>query len=178
MTETEFKQIIAAMDAGWGMKFGQVAMNFWWKHINHLDYTQASIALEKLVYTCPYPPTVATLMDAYRSVGHEDTAQIDAIGIIMRAVSQYGRYQIPEAMAYILGEDLEVYEIVRNIGFENICNGDINFLRPEIERLLKEIKEQQAEQELLPGALRSQIAQLRNRLIAQNNTLMIQGWEE
>jgi len=171
MTSREFQVLIAGIKSNWNVEFTAEKMDFWGEFFKPLDYGIAQIALKYLIETEKYMITIAHIKEAYQHVQQKQANTIDAIAIVNKAISDFGRYRHKEAMEYIEKQDPATYQIVKAMGFQNFCNGETNFIRPEFEKLHKIVHQEIKNNQMLSTDTRVLIADLRGTMDAKRYAL-------
>jgi hypothetical protein len=165
VTRKEFAVILAGMNANWNMDFSdEMKIELWYSNLCDLDYLLVVQAMSKLVMTEKFPPTIAHIREACQSIVAPRLNQVDAVALITKALSNYGRSRHHEAMEYIKANDEATYHIIKAIGWQNVCNGNMDFVRPEIERLHKIAATEINTNNLLSAETKIKIAEIRSGL--------------
>lgn len=176
MTKQEFVNITGIITSVWDVNFDKVSMQVWYAALQDLDYKKTEMAVEKLVATSKYKPTPAHLREAYNEIEEPKINTVDMLIIIDNAITKYGRYRAEEAMNYIKQQDEATYIIVKALGFLNICDNKPVFLKPELEKLHKEVSENFSSQKNLPDKLKIKLKNLNNKLY--ENALALKSGDE
>lgn len=146
----------------------------YYKCLADLDYEPCTVAIQQLIMTTQFFPTVAEIRRKYTEIANpiSNISTIDALEVLNKAVREYGRYRALEAKEWIKKESETLGRIVDAVGFNNICNADLNRFRVEFETLYREADKDVREQAMLSGEVRSKIAQLSGKL--RNSALMLE----
>nr|DAR29935.1 MAG TPA: Loader and inhibitor of phage G40P [Caudoviricetes sp.] len=169
MNKEEFSQVMGVIAAAFpDITISLQTTKTYFEELKDLDYKITCLAVKQLLATSTYFPRIAQIRGKYAELTSPESniSSVDAIGILNKSISHFGRYRTNEALDYIKGQSTALYEIVRAIGFNNICSADMNRFRFEVETLYKESEKSIKEQAMLSGEVRSKIAQLTGKVRA------------
>lgn len=164
MTREECKKVIAVLRANYSnfAVTNQTQFEVWVKFLEDIDYSLADKAVQKIIMESEFPPTIATIRKQCLSItGHKKKSKADCIGLINKAISKFGRYQVVEAMDWIKEQDEATYHVIKAIGLTNYCNSDPNFSNNLIIKMYSEIADSKEKQMLLTQEFTEQIAEIR-----------------
>lgn len=128
------------------------AMRLWFQELQDIEFTVASLALRKWVAVSKWSPTIADIREYARSVQQGEIPDWgEGWKEVQLAVRKYGRYDIQGAMQSF---SPLTFEVVKRIGFEEICNSD----SPEVNRanfrmIFEQLAQRKQKEEQLPPAL-------------------------
>lgn len=164
MNSKEFINITGILTAVWEINFDDVTLKVWYEALKDLDYKRAELAVGKLTATLSGRITPAHIRKAYTELECESKSVADIFMIIDKAVANYGRYKVLEALEYIKKQDEAAYVIIKALGFLNVCDNKPNFLKPQLKELYKEVALSIRAQKVLPDKLRFELTKLKNTL--------------
>lgn len=165
MNKQEATNLIAVISASFpDVKVNDMTIRSYYENLKDLEYELACIAVKQLISTSAYFPRIASIREKYFELSNPKKTSADAIALINKAISDFGRYESIKAMDFLREEDKALYEVVKAIGFNNICNSNINNYRTEIELLHKETDKANRENMQLSGELKSRIAKLSGKM--------------
>jgi hypothetical protein len=175
LTYDQVTTLTTLISAAQGVSFADATkLDVWFSLLEDIDFTIAHMALKKLLRTEEFNITPAHIRKACADIQEPQVNTLDAFSILKRAVSDYGMYNAIAAMEYIKSQDMAVHEIVKSIGFTTVCKSDINFFRPEFERLYREVAKEKKEAAMLPDKLKKEMVQLKDTMY-KKSLLLMQG---
>jgi len=175
LTKDEFTNIAGILTAVWEINFDDVTIQVWYTSLKDLEYKRAELAVEKLVSSLKNRVTPAHIRETYAEFETERKSTVDMFMIVNNAIADYGRYRAAEALEYIKREDETAYMIINALGFLNVCDNKPNFLKPQLEKLYKEVAESIQNQKVLPDKLKLELTNLKNTL--EENSLALKAGE-
>lgn len=121
MTDTEVRKIVAVlMGAFPGARITQETTAVYERMIRDLEYPLANAAVERLLATCKFMPTVAEIRETALALAvGEQKPGGEAWGKVLALVARYGSYREP-------GKDFEIADPVlrksiASLGWREIC---------------------------------------------------------
>lgn len=124
MTEIETKKLIAVMVAAFPTtKINDDSVRIYARMLSDLEYVATNAAVEQLIATSKWMPTVAEIRERVVSLQTgEVRAGGEAWGSVLKAISRCGRNRTP-------GIDFEfadpvVHEAIKALGWVQLCDGD------------------------------------------------------
>lgn len=124
MTSLEIRKLVTVMVAAYpATKAQDDTVSVYERMLSDLDYPAANAAVEQLLATSKWMPTVAEIRDRVVSLTTgEVRAGGEAWGSVLKAVSRCGRYRTP-------GVDFEfsdpvTREAVAAFGWQNLCDSE------------------------------------------------------
>ena len=160
MTKDEFKIIIAALKSNY-KKFGienEQQFLFWYEMLKDIDFILMQAAIKKLVCESTFAPTIADIRKRVSELTMPDNLDpIDAWGQVQKAIGSYGMYRCKEALENM---DNDVAQIVKSMGWENICMSDadkMSVVRGQFIKIYQTKTERKKQESLLPDGLKDQI---------------------
>lgn len=173
LNKQEVTKLLGVLSAAFpDVKIDDMTIRVYFEELKDLDYQPAQLAIKNLIAVSPYFPRIASIRERYFDIVSPRVTTIDAIALINKAISDYGRYEVARALEFLQREDKAIYKIAKAIGFQNICNTNINNYRAELITLHREVSKAERENMQLSGELRSRITQLSNKMRAE--ALMIE----
>lgn len=153
----------------------QILLKIWSTFFQDDSYEDVSKAIHYLIATSPYPPTIYDVRKAL--VKSKNIDKIDATQAwseVEKAVTIYGSSKAEEALASM---SEETREIVKSIGFKNICKSEnLSVERGQFRMMFEAREEQELEKALIPKNFN-----LRNRLNTEkdskNNNLEVNDYK-
>ncbi len=172
MDKKQFSVLITGLKAAYprfSMLNSAEEIEFWYRLLNDIDYTVASNAVMEYISTNVFPPSIADIRrlcvdrTERRVVGFDE-----AWGSVQKAIARYG---YSEAVKGIESLDPVTADIVRNLGWRNLCTSE----NPEADRAnFRKAYERRAEelgrQRLIPGFVAEQ-----KRRIQENYIGLVEG---
>ena len=124
MTKSEAAKLVAGLMAAFpGALSNAGTTQVYQRMLADLDYQMANAAVERLIATARYLPTVAEIRDCCMDLMHGDRrAGGEAWGECLKAISRWGVYRVPgRDFAF---QDPIVARCVHALGWENLCNSE------------------------------------------------------
>lgn len=124
MTEIQAKKLVAVLVAAFpNSKLTDDTVGIYVRMLADLDYPAANAAVEKLLATSKWPPTVAEIREAAVSlhVGEVKSGG-EAWGAVLRAIGRYGRNRTP-GVDFELGDPVAL-ETVRAMSWRELCDSE------------------------------------------------------
>lgn len=152
------------------------AIELWFKQLCDLDYNVAELALNIWVSQNKWAPTIADIrQQAAQAVKGEVPDWGEGWNQVQRAIRFYGMYREAEAMASM---DITTADIVRRLGYQNLCTSDNEIAdRANFRDLYEKITQRTVMQDVLPVTIREKMQAIRieaaaagsSRLVGVNN---------
>ena len=176
MTYDQAVTLTTLISAAQGVSFADPAkIQVWFSLLEDLDFTTAHLALKKLLRTEEFNITPAHIRKACVELVEP---QVDILGAwqVLNNIIGFGRYCQKEAMEYAEKQNPIICQIVKNIGFINICNSNPEFLRTEFQKLYREAVKSSTQNKMLSDKVKASIGTLRTRLEQEyHNSLALEG---
>ena len=147
------------------------AIAMWYSLLKDLPYESASVAIQKYAMTHKFPPTPADIREQVVSIGDESVDWGEAWGNVLKAVSKYGYMNESDALGSM---DELTRTIVQRIGWQNICQSDIDeqtAIRANFRMMYEQSQGKERENAQLPTELKEKIG------IMADNMKLIGGSE-
>jgi hypothetical protein len=123
-----------------------------------------------------FPPTIADIrQNAIKIACGENKTVVDVLGIINETIRKYGSYKYNESLQHIKEQDETLYDLIKKIGWNNVCGADQRFMQNHVKKLYEEVATIKAKQDVLPNSLIQQIESTRMQL--QSSTLHLMELE-
>ena len=164
MTYDQAVTLTTLISAAQGVSFADPAkIQVWFSLLEDLDFTTAHLALKKLLRTEEFNITPAHIRKACVELVEP---QVDILGAwqVLNNIIGFGRYCQKEAMEYAEKQNPIIYQIVKSIGFINLCNSNPEFLRPEFQKLYREAIKASTQDKMLSDKVKVSIGTLRMKL--------------
>lgn len=165
MERNEFGILVAVLKSNYTNLAiqNQESFDLWFEMLKDIDYPIANKAVKSIIMRSTYPPTIADIRKAALEVtGVNQLTTDECLRLVNRSISKYGRNGADKAMAWIKEQDEATYNVVKAIGFTNICNADMNFTRNTIMKMHKELATKENNNLLLTDDIKGEIKQIRN----------------
>lgn len=124
MTQLEAKKIVAVLVASFASsRFTMDTVGVYERMLADLDYVVANAAVERLLATAKFLPTIAEIREACLTLSNgEKRPGGDAWGEVLAAIRKYGYVRVP-------GQDFEfsdtvVAKCVRALGWTELCSSE------------------------------------------------------
>ena len=135
MTKQEFENIISTLSEAFSVNFNPIKTAVYAENLGDLDYQKVKIVLKKLIQTSDFLPKIATIRREYQAMNQKVLSEFDTYTIIQKAISQHGIYHTEEALEQIRKSSPELYEIVKRIGFREICMAPETMMQQKISKI-------------------------------------------
>ena len=124
MTKAEAAKLVAVLIAAYpSAKLGPDTTGIYERMLIDLDYPSANAAVERLLATSKWPPTVAEIREASLAL---TTGEIkpggEAWGIVLSAIGRHGRNRTP-GVDFDLGDTVAL-DVVRALHWRELCDSD------------------------------------------------------
>lgn len=126
MTESQAAKLVAVLIAAYQQpqaKLDQKSAAIYERMLMDLDYMAASAAVERLLATSKWPPSIAEIREATASLQLGEVAPGgEAWGKVLRAIGKYGRNRVPTAEFF--GGDEVALDAVRALSWRELCDSE------------------------------------------------------
>ena len=96
------------------------SMDFWYQMLCDLDYRVAENAITEHICTNVFPPNIAEIRKLCTDrLLHDIPSSDEAWGMVQKAIAKHGYYNPLDAFATM---DETTVDIVKNLGWSNLCN--------------------------------------------------------
>lgn len=126
MTKSEVAKLVAVLMAAYPNSLSnQQTSAAYERMLVDLDYALTNAALERLIATSRYLPSIAEIREtAHAIVVGERRPGGDAWGLVLSTVHRWGFYRSTEAKAALLEADPVAARCVAALGWEELCNSE------------------------------------------------------
>ena len=164
MTKADVAQVLALMTTAWP-KFApkdddeqKMRTDLWWANFADVDFRLAKVALQRLMLTSPFPPSIHDLRKQIYEVQHPDTVDAaTAWGLVADAIRWYGWYDAQGGMTSL---PERVRKVVHAIGWRELCEGKADINRAQFMRMYETVSKREQELQMLPASLKEDIKRL------------------
>lgn len=167
MNQMEFSKIMQKMIACYpDVNVSTDTTKMYYLQLKDLDASVCAAAVTQLLQTSQFFPKIAQIREKAAQICSptNSISTVDAICILNMSVSKFGRYRAQEAVDWIKEQSETLYQIVKSVGYQNICNADLQRFRVEVETLYREADKSIRENAMLSGEVRGKVAQLTSKL--------------
>lgn len=131
MTEKEFAKIAAALGSAYGEKKyiqSKQDADLWYAMLKDLDYTDCLVAVQTIIATSRWHPTISEIRERAAEVRKEPALDwSEAWGAVQYVIHRYGMYRQEEALEAL---DDRTSRCVRLLGYQTLCTSG----NPEADR--------------------------------------------
>lgn len=172
MKKTEMIKVFAVLTAAYP-KFDtfqnpeqlKPIIELWTEMFQDVDFNIVLVAVKKLIFESPYPPTIADVRKQVADILTPKENKIDAgqaWGEIMKAVGNYGFYDSEGALKSM---SPLTQAVVKRISWREICMQEedkMGVLRGQFMKMYDSIAQRQKQDALLPLSIQAQIREISN----------------
>lgn len=108
-----------------------------------LDIKKLQKLITKMIMTHDFFPKVSTIRREYQTMGRKILNEFETHTIIQKAISQHGIYHTEEALEQIRKNSPALYEIVKRLGWREICMSPESMLQQKLNKIHEFYKEAQ-----------------------------------
>jgi hypothetical protein len=124
VTEIQAKKLVAVLEAAYpNSKITDDTVGAYVRMLADLDCPAANAAVERLLATSKWPPTVAEIREASLAL---TTGELkpggEGWGLVLRAIGRYGRNRTP-GVDFDLGDPV-AHEVARALNWRELCDSD------------------------------------------------------
>lgn len=155
MTKTETAKILAIIAAAYpNFKLTEATAQVWHTLLSDLDYHEVETAVQVIVSTHTFPPSIAEVRKAVAQLRHpEAMSPAEAWELAAKAIRDFGYYRKAEALRWL---PPLVARAVEAIGWEELCLSDsLSVLRAQFERIYAGLLDRETRESVLPPAVRA-----------------------
>lgn len=176
MTYEQVLTLTTLISAAQGVSFADESKTkVWFSLLDDLDFETAHLALKKLLRTEQSNITPAHIRNTCVELIESRIDTISAVNLVYKVLNDYGRNASKDGLACIEKNDPIAYQIVKSIGYSELCNGNSSFTRPEFERLYREAAKTIQIQKALSPELLGQINNFKAKLVQSNLIMLVQN---
>ena len=124
MTKNEFKLILSGVIAAYPnfkVAENKESIELWYQMLSDLTGDEFSLAVKRHISKSPFPPTIA---DIRKCAAESPELKRDwslGWGLVLEAVRKFGYYNEEAGLSYLAEKDIMTAEVVRRLGFQNLC---------------------------------------------------------
>nr|DAQ89915.1 MAG TPA: replisome organizer [Caudoviricetes sp.] len=124
MTKSEFKPILAGIIAAYPnfkVAENKESLELWYQMLSDLSSDEFSLAVKRHIGKSSFPPTIA---DIRKCAAESPELKRDwslGWGLVLEAVRKFGYYNEEAGLSYLAEKDIMTAEVVRRLGFQNLC---------------------------------------------------------
>lgn len=163
MEKEELKKLIVMLRSNYRnfVVSTQEIFDFWYEALKDLDYKVCEKAVLKITVQEEFPPTIATIRKAYMDIEQgSKVSSAQALGLVNTAIKKYGRYRTLDALEWLKSENEDIYNVVKSIGFKNICTANYEFVSPRITKMYEEVSKDTSRAKMLPRNFAKEIREI------------------
>lgn len=135
LTKAESDKIISVLQEAFDKKLSPVQIALYQSNLSDLEYSKLRQVVLNLIQTEEYLPKIATIRREYVALGGQSLNELEAYAMIRKTLSRYGIYRTQEALEAIKAVDLNLYEIVKTLGWREICMCPENLLQAKFQKI-------------------------------------------
>ena len=164
MDKKEFAQIAAALGSAYGdKKYLQTAedVSLWYSMLRDLDYTCCRAAVQQIIATSRFHPTIAEIREKASAVRQPQTlGWSEAWGSVVYAIRRYGMYREQEALE---GLDSLTRRCVGYLGYQNLCLSEsMETDRANFRMMYHNLLKREQEERQIPESVKQAMLGIRN----------------
>lgn len=149
-----------------------IQIGIWYEALFDLEIEQLERAVRVAMATLTFPPSIAEL----RQLAVQDASDIrdwsQGWDVVMQAMREYGLYRIDDALQFVKSIDNMAYQIIKRLGFQNICmSEDLSIERSNFRMAYINSQKHESYQKQLPERLKIQLVDTQ-----QGERLSIEGY--
>lgn len=162
MNRNEFLNIMAAIESNFETKAKtDMALDLWFEELKDIDYMICQNAVRSMYRNHDSRfVTVRDIRESCEELLNPKANIVEAYQLMTDTIRLYGRYQHQKAMEQLEAKNTEMHKVVRAIGYQQLCNCNLDFTRGAIERMYKAVVVQKDSANLL-GNFQSEINEVR-----------------
>jgi hypothetical protein len=125
VTKAEAAKLVAVLIAAYpSAKLGPDTAGIYERMLVDIDYAEANAAVERLLATSKWPPTIAEIREAALALNAgEIKPGGEAWGRVLRAICRHGRNRTP-GVHFDLDGDTVALDVVRALNWRELCDSD------------------------------------------------------
>lgn len=134
-------------------------MILWKTMLADIDYETAQLAIQKILITSSYFPTLAKIREEVAKINIFKIPSFEqAFKMIKKTILRYGFYQEKKALMELKKTHPIILKIIENFGWKELCMAnDSQFTKREIEKAYQKIYQKEWEDLILPSFVRKKI---------------------
>jgi hypothetical protein len=166
MQEAEFARLMAVLDQTYRTPpLSEYTMDIWYRSLSDIDYVLAQKAVEKILLTSRFYPTIAEIRETCLSlVDGEKVTGLEAWGTFRKYINLYSAAEDYEKLKQ---DHPAIYTLVHAVGGRELLSGNVDFVRPEFERMYNEHRDTLKKEKMLPAGFTQEVERLRGTIYRQ-----------
>ena len=127
MTRDEFTPILAGIIAvypNFRVAENTESIELWYRMLADLTWDEFALAVDRHILKSPFPPTIADLRKCAAEKPELKRDWSLGWGLVLEAIRKFGYYSEEAALAYLDEKDIMTAEVVRRLGFQNLCQSE------------------------------------------------------
>lgn len=127
MTRDEFTPILAGIIAvypNFKVAESTESIEFWYRMLEDLTRDEFALAVDRYILKSPFPPTIADLRKCAAEKPELKRDWSLGWGLVLEAIRKFGYYNEEAALSYLAEKDIMTAEVVRRLGFQNLCQSE------------------------------------------------------
>lgn len=163
MNANQVGKLLVAMAAAWPtFQVDEFRIQVWATMLSDIQSETGVLALQTLMARNTFPPSIAEFRKTCREIETPPSERLDegqAWGMVSSALDQvYYNQKRTYAPFYELPP--KVLSVCKELGLDEIANGDLDVVRSNFLRLFRAAREREEKDAVLPQTLKDTIAQL------------------
>lgn len=170
MTFDEFKTLVKGMKSVYTSdRFlpDPDSIKIWFQMLQDLDYSLASVAVQKYMMTNKFPPTIADIRAIIAELSDEQRGEDWSIGWgrVLKAIGRYGYCRPHDALDSL---DEISREVVKCIGWNNLCcSENISIERASFRQIYETIRSRRRESLQLSQSVNQMIGDVKTNAMGR-----------
>lgn len=135
LTKAESDKIISVLQEAFDKKLSPVQIALYQSNLSDLEYSKLRQVVLNLIQTEEFLPKIATIRREYAALGGQSLNELEAYALIRKTLATYGIYRTQEALEAIKAADANLYEIVKTLGWREICMCPENLFQAKFQKI-------------------------------------------
>jgi len=163
MNKKEFAIIVAAIEHTYKTQpVTKETMKIWYECLKDIDYEIADKAIQKIIMTNKFYPSIAEIREAcYELIHGEQISGEQAWNIFKKHINLHSTHEDYEKLK---ADYPEVYKIVSHLGARDLLMGNPSFVRPEFERIFNQSQDSSKKNKLISEGFDKDIQALKDKI--------------
>jgi len=166
MQRIDFGKIMAVLNSSYKTQpLAKETLEIWYRSLSDIDYTLAQKAVEKILLTSKFYPTIAEIRETCLSlIEGKKVTGLEAWGIFRKYINLYSTAENYEKLKQ---DHPDIYALVHAVGGRELLSGNADFVRPEFERMYNEHRDTLKKEKMLPAGFTQDVEKLRGTIYRQ-----------
>jgi len=149
-----------------------VIVNTWTFMLSDTTLEVAQVALQRLIATSKFPPTIAEMRESIAAVQYAPLPDAgEAWGEVIEAIRSYGYYRQAEGLASLREP---VRQVVQRMGWSDLCHSENDIAdRAHFFRIYESMERRDRENKQLPAMLKNAIAAIGQRMNSPSDSPLL-----